>query len=74
MGKVNVSEDWYIANILDFIKQAEINLPTELSNIIRKSNFKWVELRPEIGVLQLKNLKLKEINHANVVNRTSRGI
>ena len=74
MGKVNVSEDWYIANILDFIKQAEINLPTELSNIIRKSNFKWVEQRPEIGVLQLKNFKLKEINHANVVNRTSRGI
>ena len=75
-GKVNIDEDWYISNILDFIKQAELNLPTELSKIIIKSNFKWVDQRPEIGVLRLqpKILKLKEINHANVVNLTSRGI
>ena len=52
-GKVKIKEDWYIRNILDFIKQAELNLPTELSKIITKSNFKWEEKRPEIGVLRL---------------------
>ena len=61
---------------MDFIKQAELNLPTELSKIITKSNFKWEEKRPEIGVLRLqpKILKLKEINYANVSSLTSRGI
>ena len=75
-GKVEIKEDWYIRNILDFIKQAELNLPTELSKIITKSNFKWEEKRPEIGVLRLqpKILKLKEINYANVSSLTSRGI
>ena len=75
-GKVKIKEDWYIRNILDFIKQAELNLPTELSKIITKSNFKWEENRPEIGVLRLqpKILKLKEINYANVSSLTSRGI
>ena len=75
-GKVDIKEEWYILNILDFIKQAELNLPSELSKIITKSNFKWEEKRPEIGVLRLqpKILKLKEISHANVSGLTSRGI
>ena len=75
-GKVDLDEDWYIRNILDFIKQAEINLPNELSKIKTKSYFRWEGKDSEIGVLRLmpKILKLQEVNHKNVVNLTSRGI
>ena len=75
-GKVTITEDWYISNIIEFITQAETNLPRELSKIITKPNFKWECINPEIGVLRLqpKILKLKEINHENVIHLTSRGI
>ena len=75
-GEVDLNENWYIENILDFIKQAEINLPNELSKIITKSNFIWEEKNPEIGVLRLqpKVLKLKEVSFSNISKLTSRGI
>ena len=75
-GKVTITEDWYISNIIEFITQAETNLPRELSKIITKPNFKWECINPEIGVLRLqpKILKLKEINYENVIHLTSRGI
>ena len=74
-GAVNITEEWYLVNIVKFIKDAEKNLPMELSKIVLKKDFIWNETS-EIGVLRLqpKVLKLKAINYENVINLTSRGI
>ena len=67
-GAVKISEEWYLVNIMKFIKDAEENLPTELSKIVLKKDFIWNETTSEIGVLTLqpKVLKLKAINYENI--------
>lgn len=75
-GLVNITEKWYIENMLKFIKDAKVNLPLELSKIILKTDFNWKEPNSEIGVLRLqpKVLKLKVINYEHIDSLTSRGI
>ena len=75
-GKTDISEDWYIKNIMSYLKQASENIPDELANIISQGDFKWTEHKPEIGTLRLmpKILKLKVISKENVKNLNSRGI
>ena len=36
-GSTNVSEEWYIQNIINFIQEAKAGLPEELKNIIKDS-------------------------------------
>ena len=65
----NISEEWYLVNIMKLIKDAHgENLPTELSKIVLKKDFIWNETTSEIGVLTLqpKVLKLKAINYENI--------
>lgn len=38
-GSTNVSEEWYIQNIINFIQEAKAGLPEELKNIIKDSVF-----------------------------------
>ena len=75
-GKTSISDSWYITNILNFIRDAKSNLPTELSNIIYPSDFVSIIVKPEIGVLRLqpKVLKLNPISYENIEKLTSRGI
>ena len=75
-GAVNITETWYLANIMNFINDAKVNLPKELSKIILNKDFIWNEQTSEIGVLRLqpKVLKLNAINYQNIKNLTSRGI
>ena len=56
---------------MQFIKEAKVNLPTELSKIILKTDFNWKETNSH---LQPKVLKLKVINYENIEKLTSRGI
>ena len=39
LGLTNISEEWYIKNILNFIQEAKAGLPNELSNIIKETDF-----------------------------------
>ena len=75
-GSTNVSEKWYILNILNFIQEAKNGLPDELKNIIKDSDFVWTEKVSENGVLRLQPqvLKLPKINACNVPLLTSLGI
>jgi len=75
-GAVNITETWYLANIMNFINDAKVNLPKELSKIVLNKDFIWNEQTSEIGVLRLqpKVLKLNAINYQNIKNLTSRGI
>ena len=67
-GAVKISEEWYLVNIMKFIKDAEENLPTELSKIVLNKDFIWNETTSEIGVLRLqpKVLKFKAISYENI--------
>ena len=75
-GKTNITETWYIKNVLKFLKEASLNIPLELGNIVKKIDFNWIEKTAEIGTLRLmpKLQKLKEINKSTVENLTCRGI
>ena len=59
-----------------FIKDARDNIPFELSNIVKKTDFIWKKNKAVIGTLRLmpKVLKLKTINKDNVENLNTRGI
>ena len=67
-GAVNITENWYLGNIMNFINDAKVNLPKELSKIVLNKDFIWNEQTSEIGVLRLqpKVLKLKAINYQNI--------
>ena len=75
-GKINIREEWYLRNLNFFLKEASEHIPTELTEIIKKSDFIWKGKNQEIGTLRLmpKIQKLKIINKANVSNLTCRGI
>ena len=53
---------------MNFINDAKVNLPKELSKIVLNKDFIWNEQTSEIGVLRLqpKVLKLKAINYQNI--------
>ena len=75
-GVADISEDWYVKNMLRYIKDAEKNLPAELKKIILPSNFKVNVKEPCIGVLRLcpKIHKLKKVSHEKINELKSRGI
>ena len=43
LGLTNISEEWYIKNILNFIQEAKVGLPNKLTNIIKGTYFLWEE-------------------------------
>ena len=59
-GKAQITEDWYLRNITQYLQQASENIPDELANIISCTDFKWTDKKSEIGTLRLmpKILKL----------------
>ena len=75
-GKANITETWYIKNVLKFLKEASLNIPLELENIVKKTDFNLIEKTAEIGTLRLmpKLHELKEISKGTVENLTCRGI
>jgi hypothetical protein len=75
-GKTNITETWYIKNVLKFLKEASLNIPLELGNIVKKIDFNWIEKTAEIGTLRLmpKLHELKEISKGTVENLTCREI
>ena len=75
-GKAIIKENWYIAQINKFLNEARENIPYELSEIVKETDFNWIGVKQEIGTLRLmpKILKLKIINKENVSKLTSRGI
>ena len=75
-GKAQITEDWYLRNITQYLQQASENIPDELANIISCTDFKWTDKKSEIGTLRLmpKILKLKVISKENVKNLNCRGI
>ena len=74
-GETNITEDWYISSILDYIGQAKEHLPRELSKIISKKDFEVCIESPKLGILRLlpKILKLKKVDESEVKNLTCRG-
>ena len=53
LGLTDISEEWYIKNMLRYIKDAEKYLPKELKKIVTPSNFKVNVKNPCIGALRL---------------------
>ena len=72
----DVDEDWYISSVLEYISQAKLHLPLELSKIITEKDFEINITEPKIGVLRLlpKILKLKTVPHSEVKSLKCRGI
>ena len=75
-GLADISEEWYITNMLRYIKDAEKSLPKELKKIVLPSNFKVSIKKPCIGVLRLcpKIHKLKTVSYEKISELKSRGI
>ena len=61
---------------MNFLKDASRNIPYELTNIVKPTDFDWIQDRTEIGTLRLmpKVQKLKEISKNTVSELTCRGI
>ena len=75
-GLTNISEEWYIKNMLRYIKDAEKYLPKELKKIVTPTNFKVNVKNPCIGVLRLcpKIHKLRTVSYEKINELKSRGI
>ena len=74
--KADITEEWYISNILSYLREAEKALPHQLSKILKPADFKVNIASPEIGTLRLlpKCQKLKDVSHASVHLLKCRGI
>ena len=74
--KADITEEWYISNILAYLRKAEKALPHQLSKILKPADFKVNIASPEIGTLRLlpKCQKLKDVSHASVHLLKCRGI
>ena len=72
----DITEEWYITNIVDYIKKAGTNIPVELSKIIKPSDFINSIESPSLGHLRLlpKIQKLTTVNHSEVDRLRCRGI
>lgn len=74
--QVQITEEWYITNILNFIGEARTALPFELSNIVKPKDFDVDIESPSLGYLRLlpKIQKLKVVDHTQVHLLKCRGI
>ena len=74
--KVDLEESEYLSDITEYVKNAKLFLPNELSKIIPKSCFKSDILTPSLGSLRLmpKILKLKTVSPDSVPSLKCRGI
>ena len=75
-AKADITEDWYIQEITDYLHQAELALPSQLSKILKPRDFKVDIESPSIGTLRLlpKVQKLKDVSYASVPQLKCRGI
>ena len=71
-----ITESWYIENIVNYVKKAAESIPTELSNIIKPSDFDNNIENPSLGHLRLlpKIQKLSKVDHTQVHLLRCRGI
>ena len=67
-AEADISEDWYITNIIQFIHDAKIALPSQLSMILKPKDFVIDIASPKIGTLRLmpKCQKLKDVSFNSV--------
>jgi len=61
----DVDEKWYISSVLEYITQAKLHLPLELSKIVTTKDFEVNIKEPKIGVLRLLPKILKQKTVAN---------
>ena len=75
-GKVDLDEDIYISQILEYLSDMKKSIPKQLSNIIKPSDFDFKGKAPSLGILRLlpKILKLKTIGPESVDVLKSQGI
>ena len=75
-AKADITEDWYIKEITDYLHQAELALPSQLSKILKPKDFKVDIDSPSIGTLRLlpKVQKLQDVSYASVHLLKCRGI
>ena len=71
-----ITESWYIENIVDYVKKAGESIPSDLSNIIKQSDFDNNIEHPSLGHLRLlpKVQKLSTVDHTQVHLLRCRGI
>ena len=74
--KSDITEEWYIKNIVDYVKEAGAPIPVELSKIIKPSDFENSIEYPSLGHLRLlpKIQKLTKVDHSEVDRLRCRGI
>ena len=72
----DITEEWYIKNIVDYVKEAGAHIPVELSKIIKPSDFENSIEYPSLGHLRLlpKIQKLTKVDHSEVERLRCRGI
>ena len=48
-GKTQITEDWYLKNIMEYLQLASENIPDEIANIGSSTDFKWTEQKSELA-------------------------